>query len=116
VRFLHVLEAADAGAPPPAAGLVRSRAGTPFEGAVVGAFAALFPVDPAVPFTRVTYVVPAATTAQLVGGLRPGEGYDVELKRAGGSIEVTIAAGGLQKADEAGAIVLGSLAGKKAEP
>jgi len=116
VRFLHVLQAADAGVSPPAASLVRSRAGTPFEGAVVGTFAAVFPVDPAAPFARVTYAVPATTTAQLVGGLRPGEGYDVELERAGGSIQVTITPGGSRKADEAGAIVLGALAEKKAEP
>ena len=62
--------------------------------------------------TRGAHAAPAKTEAQLAGGLRPGEAYDVRLERAGGFIEVTIASGSEQKADEAGVIVLG----KQAEP
>jgi hypothetical protein len=113
VRFLHVLEGADAGAAPAPVSAVQSSAGTPFAGAAVGAFAAVFPVDLATPFTRVTYAVPAAVTAQIVGGLRPGAAYDVVLKNAGSTVEVTVSAGTAYVADEGGVIALGGLAAKR---
>ncbi len=107
VRFLHVLQGADAGAAPAAVSLVQSRAGTPFAGAVVGRYAAVFPVDLGAAFTRVTYAVPATTTGQLVGGLQPGAKYDVTVRPAGSSVEVTIAPGAAYTADEGGVITLG---------
>jgi hypothetical protein len=110
VRFLHVLEGADAGATPTAARLVRSSAGTPFTGAAVGALAVLFPVDPAAPFAPVTYAVPAAVEGQLVTGLTPGAGYEVTLRARGAVLEVTIAPGAAQRADQAGVLALGTLA------
>jgi hypothetical protein len=113
VRFLHVLQGADAGVAPAAVSPVQSSAGTPFAGAVVGALAAVFPVDLAAPFTRVTYSVPASTTAQIVGGLHPGGGYDVSFKTAGSAIEVTVTSGSAYRADEGGVIALGGFAAKK---
>ncbi|HEX3343657.1 MAG TPA: hypothetical protein VHS09_03750, partial [Polyangiaceae bacterium] len=55
VRFLHVLQGADAGVTSAPVTLVQSSAGTPFAGAAVGDLAAVFPVDLATPFTHVTY-------------------------------------------------------------
>lgn len=110
VRFLHVLEGADAGASPSPATAVRSTSGTPYLGASVGAFAVVFPADLATPFDRVTYVVPAGTKGQLVGGLVPGASYDVDQRASGASIAVTITKGAAHRADEAGVIALGSLA------
>jgi hypothetical protein len=113
IRFLDVLEGADSGATPAAVSAVRSVAGTPFEGAAVGGLAAMFPVDLAVPFTRVTYSVPARVTAQIVGGLRPGAAYDVTLAPANGTVEVTIAPGSTYVADEGGVLAIGGFATKK---
>jgi hypothetical protein len=113
VRFLHVLQGADAGAAPAAVSAVQSSAGTPFAGASVGTFAAVFPVDLAAPFTRVTYSVPASVTAQIVGGLRPGGAYDVAFKPAGSTVEVTVSAGTAYVADAGGVIALGGLAAKR---
>jgi hypothetical protein len=113
VRFLHVLEGADAGATTAAVSTVRSLAGTPFEGAAVGAFAAVFPVDLVTPFRRVTYSVPARVTAQIVSGLRPGAPYDVTFTPANGAVEVTVAPGTAYVADEGGVIALGGFAAKK---
>jgi hypothetical protein len=93
--------------------LVQSRAGTPFAGAVVGPFAAVFPVDLAAPFKSVTYAVPATTTAQLVGGLQPGGTYDVRIENAGGRLEVTITPGSAVSANAGGVLVLGALASKQ---
>ena len=113
VRFLHALEGTDAGATPSPVSAVRSLTGTHFEGAAVGAFAALFPVDLAAAFTGVTYSVPSRVTAQIVGGLRPGAGYDVTLTTGSGTVEVSIAPGKAYVADEGGVIALGALAAKK---
>lgn len=113
-RFLHVLEGADASATPSPVQVVKSRSGTPFTGAAVGSLAVLFPVDLATPVERVTYVVPASTKGQLVTGLSPGASYDVAIKTAGGSIEVSIGPGSGRRADDAGVIALGSLEGKAA--
>ncbi len=113
IRFLHVLQGADAGVAPAAVIAVQSSAGTPFAGAVVGAYAVVFPVDPNAPFTKVTYAVPASVTSQLVCGLRPGVGYDVALTNVGGNVEVTVTAGSAYKADDAGVIAFGGFAPKK---
>jgi hypothetical protein len=110
VRFLHVLQGADAGAKPLPVSLVQSSAGTPFAGAAAGTFAAVFPVDLRVAFAGVTYAVPSAVTAQIVGGLQPGARYDVTLKPAGARTEVTVTPGSAAQADEGGVIALGTLA------
>lgn len=112
VRFLHVLEGADATAPKTVVRLVQSSAGTPFAGAAVGRSVAMFPVDLTAPFTRVSYTVPVGTTAHLVAGLRAGASYDVSLKSVGSAIEVTVTPGSAHHADAAGVIAIGSLANK----
>ncbi|APR81556.1 Serine/threonine kinase associate protein KapC [Minicystis rosea] len=111
VRFLHVLEGADAGASATKTMLLRSSAGTPFAGAAVGSLAVLFPVELATPFARVRYTVPASVKGQLVTGLAPGGRYEVTMGAKGAEIEVTIAEGGARRADEAGVLALGSLEG-----
>lgn len=113
VRFLHVLQGADAGEAPAPAAVVQSTAGTPFAGASVGAFAAIFPVSLEAPFTSVTYAVPAAVTFQLVGGLKPGAKYDVTIEPRGSALQVTVAPGSAHQADEGGVITVGGPAGKK---
>jgi hypothetical protein len=109
VRFLHVLEGADATSSPAAVKLVQSSAGTAFTGAVVGASAVIFPTDLAAPFTRVTYALPGGTIGQLVTGLTPGAGYEVIQKAAGPGVEVTITPGGALHADAGGVLAIGAL-------
>ncbi len=65
--------------------LVQSSAGTPFAGAAVGTFAAVFPVDLGAAFTRVTYAVPSTVTAQLVGGLPAGGAVRRDDEAGGGA-------------------------------
>jgi hypothetical protein len=113
VRFLHVLQGADAGAAAAPISLVQSSAGTPFAGAVVGAFAAVFPVDLGAALSRVTYAVPASVTGQIIGGLTPGASYDLTAKPAGSNLEVTVTTGSTYRADEGGVITTGTLAAKK---
>jgi hypothetical protein len=113
IRFLHVIQGADAGAQAAAVKRIESKGGTAFEGAAVGVAAAVFPVDPSAAFTGVTYEVPAEVTGQLVGGLAPRGGYDVTIKRAGGGASVTIAPGSAYHADDGGVLAIGSFAGAK---
>ncbi len=109
VRFLHVLEGADADAKPAPAEVVRSTAGARYEGAVVGATAVLFPVDLAATAARagVTFVVPARATAHVVSGLAPGGDYEVLRTPRGDAVEVAIRPGAGAKADAAGVVAAG---------
>jgi hypothetical protein len=113
VRFLHVIQGADAGAQPAAVERIESKAGTPFEGAAVGPVAALFPVDPAAKFAGVKYALPAAVKGHIVGGLEPHGAYDVKIMRVGLVAEVTISVGGPFDADSGGLLALGTFPGGK---
>lgn len=111
VRFLHLLRAADAGAALPAdATLLRADPVTEggdaaFEGAVVGAEAALFPKDLGGETTSLSFRVPAIVRGFTVTGLAPSATYIVDIRENGGTRTVTVrAGGGGATADEAGVL------------
>jgi hypothetical protein len=105
VRFLHVLQGADAGAPPGPVQLVRSIDGALFEGAVVRNIVTLFPVDLGVPVTSVKYRVPTGTRLHRITGLTPKTAYRIAVASVGSQLEVTITSGGTeQSADDAGVL------------
>ncbi len=107
VRFLHVLEGADAGAAPAPVALVQSSSGTPCDGAVVGDTLVLFPRALETPFQGVTYRAPAGVQRHYITGLTPGEGYTVETRpAAGGGTEVSITPGGEAQADSGGVLLI----------
>jgi hypothetical protein len=106
VRFLHVLEAADAGASVGLVKLVQSASGTPFQGASIPGAVVMFPVDPSAPFTGTSYVAPAGAALQLVTGLTPGAGYAVSVTRGSGGASVRVEPGGSLAADAAGVLVV----------
>ncbi len=112
VRFLNVLQGADAGATPDAASRVRSTSGTAYAGTVVKGVAVLFPVDLGGPFASLTYTVPAGTTAHLITGLVPNAGYDATVQNAGGAVQVRLQPGRQYQADAGGVLVLGTLPGR----
>lgn len=101
-RFLHVLQGADAGTAPDPAVMIESGPGTPYVGAMVAGTAVLFPVDPGVEVGELTYAAPAGTVRQLVTGLVPGGGYDIETQTAGGEVTVTIRSGSALIANDGG--------------
>jgi hypothetical protein len=109
VRFLNVLQGADAGASPAGAQLVESTGGTAYAGTAVNGVAVMFPVDIADNFAGVTYDVPSGTEAHLITGLVPNAGYDAEVTNTGGSIRVSVNAGSIYEADAGGVLVLGTL-------
>lgn len=108
VRFLHVLQGADAGAAADPARLVQSTSGTPFEGAVVRDTAVLFPRDFGEPATAVAYEAPAAVKLHVVTGLSPQKGYSITLKTTGDKVAVSIAEGGQIQSDKGGALAFGA--------
>ncbi|MFT3769333.1 MAG: BACON domain-containing protein [Minicystis sp.] len=107
VRFLHVLQGADAGATADAATTVQSTSGSAFQGAVVKNMAVLFPVSATAAFTGTTYVLPAGVTTHLVTGLAPSTGYTVTTQStSSGGVQVSISAGGSSTTDAAGVLVV----------
>jgi hypothetical protein len=105
VRFLHVLQGADAGVLPAPVSLVQSDSGTPFAGVIVANRLVLFPVSLDIPFARVTYSVPANVTVHLITGLAPNQSYAVLAKTAGDKLNLTITPGRGASADSGGVLV-----------
>ncbi len=104
IRFLHVLQGADANVAADPTALVQSSAGTAFDGALVLDTVVLFKRDIATTFAGVTYAVPATTAHDYVTGLAPGGGYAVTATSNGATAQITIASGGTLTADSAGVL------------
>ncbi|UCC65575.1 MAG: hypothetical protein JSV36_11235, partial [Anaerolineae bacterium] len=107
VRFLHVLQGANAGASADAVTLVQSSSGASFAGALVSDSAVLFPVNLGTPFSGMTYSVPGRTTTHLITGLTPNSGYDVVTQTTGSDVQVTISSGTAYQADSGGVLAIG---------
>jgi hypothetical protein len=106
VRFLNVLQGADAAASPDPAALV-TEVSPGWSGAVVRGTAVLFPVDLDVPFTSLSYRVPPGTSSHLITGLTPGATFSVTQEAVGADTRVTIVAGGSSGADGGGLLAIG---------
>jgi hypothetical protein len=116
VRFLHVLQGMDAGDGADAALRVSSTAGTPYEGARVGASVVLFPVTAGAPFASTTYRVPSSVRSHFVTGLEPGAPYGVTAAESGGEWTVTVGAGATHRADEGGVLAFSPGGGSHDRP
>jgi hypothetical protein len=106
VRFLHVLQGANAGATADSATPIETAG---FSGAVVRGTAILFPTDLSAPFTTLTYTVPSAVSSHRVTGLTANGAYGVTTRTVGPNIEVTITSGGTLRADSAGVLTFGDV-------
>jgi hypothetical protein len=106
VNFLHVLQAADAGAAANPVTLLQSADGL-WQGAAVHGAAVLFAQSAAPTFTSpLVYTTPAETTLHLVTGLPPGSGYDVQIAASAGGLQVTIQPGSQFQADAGGVLLV----------
>lgn len=111
VRFLNVLQGADAGSSADSVAYVQSTSGTPFEGAVVQNMAALFPVTLGTPFTSLVYTVPSSVSCQRITGLAPSTSYGVSIQVNGGNQTVTITQpGATTNTDSGGVLSVGNCA------
>ncbi|QYM78147.1 putative Ig domain-containing protein [Horticoccus luteus] len=105
VRFLHVLQGADAAVTSPtAASMVQSTAGTACTGAIVGASVVMFPVNLGGANVGTSYSVPATVTKHYVTGLVPGGSYSVVADSDGVTAQVALTPGGPLTADSAGVL------------
>jgi hypothetical protein len=107
VRFLNVLQGADAGASADAVDLIESSQGTPFQGVAVRSTAILFPVDLGIAFGTLTYNAPPGITTHLITGLQPNGSYDADIDGSGGRVRVTVRPGSAYRADSGGVLALG---------
>ncbi len=107
VRFLHLLQGANAGATAAEVTLVRSGDNS-FEGAMVGTHVVLFPVNREPLTTTLAYTVPAAITNHFVTGLQPNTGYTVAVQSSGGDQQVQISEGGSTQTDAGGVLIFAS--------
>ncbi len=119
IRFLHVLQGADAGAAADPTTYIKSTSGNPFEGVVVRGAAVLFPVELlSNNFTGVSYTVPLTVTNFFVTGLGRNTPFTVAVTASGGAWLVTVSPGGPVAADNAGLLAFDpaghSLAGSPA--
>ena len=105
-RFLHVVQGADGGAAPDVATLVRSTAGTEYEGAAVGAVAVVFPVAVGRAIEATTVTVPAGVNRVHVTGLTADGSYDVETRPGQRGTELALSTGGNEKADGGGVLTV----------
>jgi hypothetical protein len=106
VRFLHVLQGADAVATADPVTLIQS-SGTPFAGTQVRDIAVLFPMNLSAPFTTLVYTVTAGTSEHLITGLASNGGYNVITQTVGSHVRVTINPGTAYHADSGGVLTLG---------
>ena len=104
LRFLHVLQGADAAGTADPSTLIASTAGTAYQGVAVNGVVVMFPVDVGAG-SGTSYPSPGGIRAHLITGLTPGAKYS--FTESGGN--VTIAAGGNEAADAGGVLLHGSL-------
>ncbi|HTI73271.1 MAG TPA: putative Ig domain-containing protein [Candidatus Limnocylindria bacterium] len=90
VRFLHVLQGADAGVAKVPATLSQSVAGTAVDGAIFANKAVFFVNDLTQVFAGTTVVVPNTVTQFYLGGLTPGANYGVIAQVVAGGLQVTV--------------------------
>ncbi len=103
IRFLHVLQGANAGLTADAATYLQSSGGNPFEGVAVRGVEVLFPVNVlSNNFTNVNYTAPAGVTNHYIAGLAPNAKYAITVQTNGGQLQVTVAPGAKATADNAG--------------
>jgi hypothetical protein len=100
VRFLHVLQGADASAAMNSATYLKSVSGTAFDGAAFSNVAVYFPQSAIASFAGIILPAPPGIHTVYVTGLTPGASYAVSI--ASGA--VTIATGSGSAADNAGVL------------
>ena len=103
IRFLHVLQGADAGAVADAIIYAQSTGGNAFEGVIVRGAQVLFPVNLlSNNFASVSYATPASVTNHYLAGLKPNANYIVTIQPSAGQLQVMVAPGLGIRADNAG--------------
>jgi hypothetical protein len=107
VRFLHVLQGADRGAPMVASVYLRSVGGTAFDGAAFHNAAVFFPVSAKESFAGTALPIPSGVHTLLVTGLTANASYSVQFQPTGDGSVVHVTQGSIGiLADDAGLLRL----------
>jgi len=109
VRFLHVLQGADAGTSAIPVQLINGSKGTPVNGVVIDTTVILFSVTIDDTVSNIVYRVPSKVTRQIITGLQPNTGYHVNVLRAGDELQITVTPGVDLKSDTSGVLVFSEL-------
>lgn len=105
VRWLNILQGANAGVTAAATTLIRSEDGF-YEGVVIdNSTLALFPAQIGAAQT-ISYLAPSSVTLHLITGLTPGANYTVKIENTAEGQHVTISPDGDQIADSGGVLLL----------
>lgn len=106
VRFLHVLQGANPGMAMIPASYYQSVSGTAFDGAVFGATAVYFPVNPG-PIAVTSLFAPTGVHTLLVTGLNPNASCGVSIQATAGGTTISLTPGAAgSSADSAGVLRL----------
>ncbi len=105
VRFLHLLQGANAGTTAREPVLIQSSSGAAFTGVALADTAVFFPVQVDASFTELVYRAPQTVQRHLITGLTPGSGYTVSQQPGADEVEMHITAGGALLADSGGVLV-----------
>jgi len=106
VRFLHVLQGADAGVNADAVALVQSDDGL-WEGAAVHGAVILFArVLGQTLSTSLAYTAPAGVTKHIITGLTPGASYNTRIETISNGLHVVVTPGTQVQADSGGVLML----------
>jgi len=109
LRFLNVLQGADAGVAQTPAQAFQDAGEAALDGVILGRVAVLFPrVMGSVPATS-TWTVPATIQGTLITGLAPGAGYAVQQATGSSGRTFTLTSGSAYVADAGGTLALGTL-------
>jgi hypothetical protein len=108
VRFLTILQGADAGTAPDTATYLQSTGGTSFEGVALHGVAVLFPhnMNDGLSLTSLSYPAPAGVTIHMITGLTPNTSYSVSM---GSTITITPGPG--ISSNAGGVLILGDSGG-----
>jgi hypothetical protein len=94
VRFLHVLQGADANATMvPAMGLTSTQ-GTAFDGTVFGSSVVFFPVNTGAAIVTTTFTVPISVNTLLITGLTANASYELTTQSGPNGTQIVLTPGG----------------------
>lgn len=105
VRYLHVLQGADANVAQIPMMLVQSTSGNSFEGVYFQQSVVMFNKNITTPFVQTNYTTPLTIATHYITGVVPSAWYDVTGTVNGANLDITVIPGTTIQADTGGVIV-----------
>ncbi len=106
IRFLNVLQGADATSIQDHAVLIQSHLGTEFEGAAINQTSILFIKHWDATFSETAWSVPNTIKYQFISGVKPHAGFNVKIADNGNQLDINLITGSQIYADDGGVIYI----------